>query len=430
MRVKSLKMQNFRGFENLTLDFSETEPTVFFGINGVGKSSILDCLAILLSRILTEVQTFRSLKSSRPLILKESDISSEKDECANEALIFLKTSSEFIVKSSIFKAKHTYAHAEQQIDEAIIFQKYIYDELKSSPDANIPFAVYYSINRHLSEVILEDGGEQYSNQFAAYDQAILDGGIYFEDFFYWFKSTEDYENEVRLNTDIRYQNHQLQSVRNAIYQLIPTFSNLRVRRSPPLRMTVNKKLGDQEQELTINQLSDGEKCLLAMVGDIARRLAIANPGLENPLEGEGVVLIDEIELHLHPAWQRQIIPALTRTFPNCQFICTTHSPQVLSELKPESIYCLERTEEGQVIAYHPHNPYGKDSNYILEVLMGVTERPKRIKEQLLELFRLIETGQLEEAKRLQRRLEAEIGEDEPEFAKADVLIRRREAIGR
>jgi predicted ATP-binding protein involved in virulence len=141
----------------------------------------------------------------------------------------------------------------------------------------------------------------------------------------------------------------------------------------------------QGQELIVNQLSDGEKCLLAMVGDLARRLAIANPSLENPLQGEGVVLIDEIELHLHPKWQREIIPALTRTFPNCQFIATTHSPQVISEVKPNGIYILEATSEG-VVARRPESSYGRDSNRILEDLMGVPARPQEIKDDILKCF--------------------------------------------
>jgi predicted ATP-binding protein involved in virulence len=96
-----------------------------------------------------------------------------------------------------------------------------------------------------------------------------------------------------------------------------------------------------------------------MVGDLARRLAIANPGLKNPLYGFGVVLIDEIELHLHPKWQREIIPALTRTFPHCQFIVTTHSPQVVGEIKPQGIYILEKTENG-IIVQRPQSSYGRD----------------------------------------------------------------------
>lgn len=155
--------------------------------------------------------------------------------------------------------------------------------------------------------------------------------------------------------------------------MLEGFSKLRVRRSP-LRMTINKN----GSELIINQLSDGEKCLLAMVGDIARRLAIANPGLENPLAGEGVVMIDEIELHLHPDWQRKIIPSLTRTFPNLQFIVTTHSPQIISHVQPDSIYLLESTPEG-IVAKRPESSFGRDINRILEDIMGVGARPPEIK---------------------------------------------------
>ncbi len=71
-----------------------------------------------------------------------------------------------------------------------------------------------------------------------------------------------------------------------------------------------------EQTLTINQLSDGEKCTLAMIGDLARRLVLANPHSDTPLYGGGVVLIDEIDLHMHPLWQREIVPILHKVFPN------------------------------------------------------------------------------------------------------------------
>ena len=166
-----------------------------------------------------------------------------------------------------------------------------------------------------------------------------------------------------------------------------------------------------------------------MVGDLARRLAIANTGLDNPLEGEGVVLIDEIELHLHPKWQRAIVPALTRTFPNCQFIVTTHSPQVLSEVQPNSIYILESTDRG-IIAKRPTSSYGRDSNQILEDLMDVPERPENVKEQLLEIFRLIDAGDLEGAKQLRQQIAGEIGADEPELVKASTSIRRREILSK
>ena len=77
-------------------------------------------------------------------------------------------------------------------------------------------------------------------------------------------------------------------------------------------------------DIDVNQLSAGEKSVILLIADLAMRLTIANPSLENPLEGEGIVLIDEIDLHLHPQWQRNILPALLATFSKCQFIVTTH----------------------------------------------------------------------------------------------------------
>lgn len=217
-------------------------------------------------------------------------------------------------------------------------------------------AIYYRVNRSVIDISLDTDVQDLTKQTDAYEQALNGVQINFNTFFQWFKKLEDLENEVRQDEPL-YRNRQLQAVREAVNSLIPDFSNLRVRRVP-LRMVVTK-FG---QEFTINQLSDGEKCLLAMVGDLARRLAIANPSLQNPLEGEGVVLIDEIELHLHPTWQREIIPALTRTFPNCQFIVTTHSPQVVSHVEPEGIFLLEKTENG-VIAKRPESSFGRDSNH-------------------------------------------------------------------
>jgi predicted ATP-binding protein involved in virulence len=190
-------------------------------------------------------------------------------------------------------------------------------------------------------------------------------------------------------------------------------------------MTVFK----QDKELIINQLSDGGKCLLVMVSDLARRLAIANPGIADPLQGEGIVLIDEIELHFHPKLQRGILPTLSSTFPNCQFIVSTHSPQIVSDVQPDAIYLLQQTPTG-LTASHAVSSYGRDSNQILEDLMGVPDRPKHIKSKLQQLFRLIDDGNLDAAQELKKQLEMQIGLDEPEFAKADVMIGRKEILGR
>ena len=104
-----------------------------------------------------------------------------------------------------------------------------------------------------------------------------------------------------------------------------------------------RELYEMVTNLDVLQLSDGEKCTLALFGDIARRLAIANPSLDDPLQGDGVVLIDELELHMHTSWQRKVISMLKKTFPNIQFIITTHSPQILGEVDHDfNVYALSR----------------------------------------------------------------------------------------
>ncbi|MEH2061316.1 MAG: AAA family ATPase [Nostoc sp.] len=419
MKVKRLKMQSFRGIGDLTLEFDEAEPTVFIGINGVGKSSIIDCLAILLSRFTSSIQ--HSTSSGR--VFREEDITNGQKETHNEITVSL-NSEEAIwsltkVHKGLSKDTNTNLSAITKVAENIKKDLYISNQL------NIPVLVYYSTNRAVLDIPLKIRTKHSFEQIDVYENALTGVGSEFRIFFEWFKKQEDLENELRLEGNSSYRDRQLESVRQAISSLIPSFSNLRVRRSPLMRMTVQK----QGKELIVNQLSDGEKCLLAMVGDLARRLAIANPSLPDALQGSGVVLIDEIELHLHPKWQREIILALTRTFPNCQFIVTTHSPQVISQVKPEGIFILEKTDEG-VVAKRPESSFGRDSNRILEDLMGVPERPKEIKESLLELFRLIDAGNIEGARQLRQQLAIEIGADEPEFVKADVLIRRKEILNR
>ncbi|WP_375469341.1 AAA family ATPase [uncultured Nostoc sp.] len=448
MKVKRLQMQSFRGIGDLTLDFPETSPTALIGINGVGKSSILDCLAILLSQMIREIAYAKSIKLNQISISKlsfssnnrneyeksipgqpdikerffsEDDITNGHQETYNEIKVFLQSKqvSWFLTNFS----KERSEEPNKKNAELNAAAQDIHRQWEANPKFNLPLAVYYPVKRSVLGIDLQITETHSFKQIDAYDQALNGVQIGFHRFFEWFRSLEDLENEERRDNS-EFKNQQIEAVRQSIYSLIPGFSNLRVRRSP-LRMTVQK----QGQEFIINQLSDGEKCLLAMVGDLARRLAIANPGLPDPLQGNGVVLIDEIELHLHPKWQREIIPALTRTFPNCQFIVTTHSPQVISQVKPEGIYILEKTDEG-VVAKRPESSFGRDSNRILEDLMGVPARPQEIKDRLHELFRLIDEGNLDSARQLSQEIANIIGQDEPELVKASVSIRRKEILKR
>lgn len=296
------------------------------------------------------------------------------------------------------------------------FHNLIYDRFRNDAYASLPLLVYYPSQRTIYEIPLESDEKHEFNQLSAYDRTITKK-VDFTDFFIWYRNQEDLENETRLDSDPSYADRNLKAIRVALLALIPEFSYLRVRRSP-LRMTVTKVVDREAQELIINQLSDGEKSLLAMVGDLARRLAIANPNLENPLDGSGIVLIDEIELHLHPQWQRRIIPALTKIFPNLQFIITTHSPQVLSNVQRENVFILE---DFKLVEKTPYT-YGRDSNSILFELMGVEERIPEIKQELDACFDLIDRDEIEKAKEKLQELSNKLGQYDPEIVRANTLI--------
>ena len=259
----------------------------------------------------------------------------------------------------------------------------------------------------------------------------MTGGANFRTFFEWFREREDLENENRRYleqsvkpADFQFPDPQLETVRKALIQFMPDFKSLTVRRNP-LRMEVEKR----GEHITVNQLSDGEKSLMAMVGDMARRMAIANPLRDNPLEGEGAFLIDEIDLHLHPKWQRMIIPRLIEVFPNCQFLISTHSPHVITHVQPESLFLLSMLPTG-LEAVRPSESYGKTVERVLEDLMGLeTTRPTEIEDAIRKIYDQIDGGDLDGARGLIGKLEKRIGED-PELVKANVLIKRRELIGK
>lgn len=423
MRVTNLVMENFRGIDKLSLDF-DTRITVLVGINGSGKSSIIACISILLWELAPQYPVDRapSIRFRAADIMNGNQMSKvEMTMSADDEEQLMGLVAQLQGPKRTLEV-HPYTHGPSPVDR-------IFHEQWTDPAANIPLVVYYPVNRAVFDVAVTIPENQDYTQARAYEGALEGAGVDFRTFFQWFRNREDIENEERINNS-SYRDREIEAVRRAVESVAPGFSRPRVRRAPP-RMVVIKKdeQTGRETELQIDQLSDGEKCWLAMVGDLARRLAIANPGLEDPLHGQGVVLIDEIELHLHPAWQRLAVPGLANTFPNCQFIVSTHSPQVLSQVRPEAIYLLEQTSEG-IKAYRPTSSYGRDSNRILEEIMGVSERPDHIKRDLHKYFRLIDEGKMREAGKLRKKLEKEIGPDEPEFAKADVLIRRKEILGR
>lgn len=414
IHVSRLELDGFRGIDRLELRLGYSRTSVLVGSNGAGKTSILDAVAIMLSILEARV---RMSEAEHPLV--DDDISNRASE------------SRIAIQVDLGVGEHRWSISRERGGSTIVAAddlEVILDEMHPlraavrSVEPSLPLFIYYPVNRAVLDIPLRIRTKHLFEPLAAYDGALKGGSSNFRLFFEWFRNREDLENEQRIH-DSDYRDGQLEAVRRAVASLVPGFTNLRVQRAP-LRMLVDKV----EWTLFVNQLSDGEKCLLAMAGDLARRLAIANPLMDDPLRGGGVVLIDEIELHLHPGWQRQIIPALERTFPNCQFLITTHSPAVLGHIPPEAIHVLDVTREG-IVERRPDASLGMDANRILEDVLGVPERPEEYKEKLLRLFRLVDEGKLEEARALHTELSAVLGVA-PELARAEVLILRRERLGR
>lgn len=195
----------------------------------------------------------------------------------------------------------------------------------------LPILAYYGTGRgQIKAPERKRGFQKVFYQWDCYNSS-LEASTDFKRFFAWYDMMEDEERRERESRrDFNYHSTMLQVVRRAIEAFVD-----RKYRNPhieihPLRFVMDEyENGVKKRELRLEQFSDGYKIIIAMVADIASRMAEGNPGIENPLEASGVILIDEIDLHLHPKWQREILRKLHEVFPNVQFVVTTHSPIIL-----------------------------------------------------------------------------------------------------
>ena len=440
MKIQRLKIDNFRGIQSLDLEL--TSPvTVIVGENGAGKSSILDALATLFSWYIARI---RSQKGSgqhfRQIDIRQGDhfaralveVSMEDGETTQWSLATIRQGWRETIQSNLkdlnswitrkFEQSQT-SHAEPEPAMA-----------DTSQMPHWPLVVHYSVNRTVLDIPLRIRTPvDLQSSLLAFEGA-CGAAVDFRSFFAWFRQREDLEHEDIIKHHKNFDSwgfyhplgfpvpsdSQLDAVRSAIEQFTG-LTNLKIRRSP-LHMAIEKN----GAPLWVDHLSDGEKCLLAMIGDLARRLAIVSD-TSDPLQGPGVILIDEIDLHLHPSWQRAIIPKLVETFPNCQFIVSTHSPQVISDVRPEAVFLLRQTDDN-IIVSHPEDSFGQTSDRILEDLMGVSARPVEIKEALKSLFDQISRGDLNAAQEHLAELQQQIGND-PDLTWADTTIRRKRVLG-
>lgn len=181
------------------------------------------------------------------------------------------------------------------------------------------------------------------------------------------------------------------------------------------------------QKFAMDEMSDGYKNTLSMIGDIAYRMAVLNPMLGDKVleETTGVVVIDEIDLHLHPQWQQTIISDLNTIFPKIQFIVSSHAPAVINSVAKEQIRILDNGE-----IYMPAaQTYGRDANSILREVMKVSERPADIKQRMNLFYSYMDENNYKEADKVLTEIEAIVGTTDPDIAAARTSLDLEKILG-
>ena len=422
MKLERVEIENYRAIEKLDLPLNP-DLTVLHGDNAHGKTSVLSAIATGLGSIPMLLPDVSSVG-----FRKTDDRGSRQPRVGLTAVDGVAWDRIGPVPRGLRTRRRIYGPKLKNAMEAIVNA----DRDEAGP-LDLPIVAFYDTDRAVFDQPQRRRG--FKTEFPRYAalQGALSARTDFRDFFKWFYAKENEElREQRERLDFSHRLNDLKAVRRAIEAMVPEVSNPRIELRP-LRFVVSVQPDDgKPEQLSIDQLSGGYRIMLALVADLARRMAQGNPHLDDSLQSEAIVLIDEVELHLHPLWQQRILADLTRTFPNAQFIVSTHSPQVLTTLYPEQIVKLSR-EGGRIVAGRAPEPtYGAEAGDVLNVVMGVDERPPNEFTQTLKRYmRLIgdDQGESREAKELRRELERWSPHD-PALATADLEIRRRKLFAR
>jgi predicted ATP-binding protein involved in virulence len=416
MKLEHLKLSNFRGFRSFEITFDPSF-TVLLGRNMAGKSAVLDGAAVALGGLfnwildpvaspirdieddevhqtVVEVAGVPDLQRQLPASVLSS---ATARELKNDRLIWQRTR-EGTKTSTSYPSDPFFADAARmQLQLALpVIAQYgtqrtwrgfsppqdlrgigsRYDGYEGCFNISSTHSRMAAWMRKQTLVQLQRGGGHIQPQLAAVEAAVkrcIDGITRF-----WFDVQYD---ELRLE----WTNREIQS---------------------------------------FSMLSEGYRNSLAMVADIAWRCSVLNPqhGLEAHLVTDGVVLIDELDLHLHPAWQRRIVSDLRRTFPKIQFIVTTHSPQIVASVSRSQIRLLDRNQLVADKAYVE----GRDANQILEDVFGVSPRPEDVQLEIDVMYRLIEDEEFAAARVRLAALQQRLGPEDSEIVRARWILETEE----
>ena len=382
-RVKSLKLRNFKGVAELDLEFDESL-TLLAGVNGAGKTSVLQALLAAVTH------TWRLCPPrDYPYFVLPKHVR-RAGTAVTEVVLGLKSSGGLpLADPPTVEARFVVQSPGQTLS------------LENGRDVNrffngvqppLPLVVYYEQSRDARET----GHRQ---QVTVSPQQNRDSSLHTTissplEFKVWFFEKEaDEGQESRERKDPEYDDPELAEIRKLLDRL-DGFTAVRSRK--PLNEERTLFLEKDGANIPFDSLSGGEQAFFLLAADLARRLMLASPDT-SVAEAYAIVCIDEIELHLHPAWQKRILTTLMHTFPACQFVVTTHSPQVISGVEARHVRSLKPAEDGSREVCQPMATKGRDSNYVLSGILDTPERDDEVNRLFDEFDRLVDEGKLEEA---------------------------------
>lgn len=421
MKIKDIHIKNFKGIESIDLVFNE-QFNVLIGENGAGKSSILDAISIGLGTFLMNTSASFGLKGtkSRPLLkdeIRKIIVSDDNIELSN--VVVSGTFCIDAINNCIpWKREQNVGAKQFTVKDASQLKKYgreIIDGLRT--DINFPLFANHTTGRLWGQIYeksktekkieYEKTGSRLDGYYACLDPRSID-----QKFLNWFKTYED--NVLKFNKDRSLYN----AFTTAITSMVKDWNKIH------FHWGLDDILGESKEGkwIQLRNLSDGYKGIISLTADIAYRAIKLNPhlGERAVLETEGIVLIDELDMHLHPKWQRHIVEDLKRTFPKIQFIVTTHSPFIVQSLKREEVISLD-------VEFINEDPFTKSIEEIAEQDMDVVNVQRSQKfihfqEVATQYFNLIEEGKNSEDDQTTRRLKEELDSLELEFNDDPVYV--------
>jgi predicted ATP-binding protein involved in virulence len=347
MRINNIKIENFRGYKNLDVNLDPSF-NLIIGNNGSGKTALLEALTVAMGSFFLGIRNV----NSRGIYKKDIHIATYED---NEEYLFpVKIEANGNVKEENLSWARELAGTTNRTTttkaESLKKVAKIMDSIVRKGELiDLPLLTYYATGRLFDEVRSKDKKENekektqsIASRFRAYDRC-LEAKSTHKQFQKWFRGKEISKIQRGVE-DINYL-----LVKKAIVSNLPDCKNIFNEFDPDKPQGLKIELNDG-RVLPFKSLSDGTRNFFAIIADMAYKCVTLNPHLkENALlETKGIVLIDELDLHLHPEWQRKIINVLKITFPNIQFIASTHSPFLIQETGPDQLIILGNSKIEQI----------------------------------------------------------------------------------